>query len=291
MIRRLAKRAIEFYAIRLPYHPGKWRAVEAALSLCGVAEFDRGCVFEVERGGLRWRLDPQCVLQRRLYYCGEFDRHDVRALLAHVPAGGVFFDVGAYFGYYALLAAKRGARAFAFEPSPGNFALLETQIALNSLDQVQAFQLALSHAPGWGRFAVAAPENRGTGHLVGAHDEGEEVLLTTLDAFMTEHGITRLDAMKVDVEGAELQVLAGGRETLQRHRPTLLVEVNGPCLQRFGRSEAELVQMLRELGYELFRVHRSRLVEFHGLVPGENYTNVICRPVKPAQTPSTTSSL
>ena len=107
MLRRLAKHALEFYATRLPYHRGKWRAVEAALRLGDIEKLDRGQTFEVERAGLRWQLNTECAVQRRLYYHGGFDVHDVRELLARVPASGVFFDIGSYFGYYSPHGAAR----------------------------------------------------------------------------------------------------------------------------------------------------------------------------------------
>jgi FkbM family methyltransferase len=277
MLRRFAKHALELYATRLPYHRGKWRVVESALRLSGIEEIDRGQTFEVGRAGLRWRLNTECAVQRRLYYHGGFDVHDVRELLARVPAGGVFFDIGSYFGYYSLRAAQRGARVCAFEPDAANFALLAQHIALNSFDQtIRAFPLALSDAPGRARFAGASAENRGTGHLASTDEAGGEVALTTLDAFVAEQGIERLDALKLDVEGAECRVLAGGEETLRRFRPALLVELNPPCLERAGASELALLGRLSDLGYRCWRATA------HGLVPfterTAEYLNLICLP-------------
>lgn len=276
MFRRLAKHALEFYATRLPYHRGKWRVVESALKLAGIEELDRGRMFEVERAGLRWRLNTECAVQRRLYYHGGFDVHDVRELMARVPAGGVFFDIGSYFGYYSLLAARRGASVYAFEPAPANFSLLQDHIALNSLDQIHAFPLALSDVPGRARFAFASAENRGTGHIAGAGEAGEEVALTTLDTFVAEQGVMRLDALKLDVEGAECRVLAGGRETLRRFRPTMLVELNPRCLDRAGSSETALLGALSDLGYRLMRATARGLEPF--TTRTEEYMNLICLP-------------
>ena len=276
MLRRFAKHALEFYATRLPYHRGKWRVVESALRLAGIEALDRGQTFEVGRAGLRWRLNTECVVQRRLYYHGGFDVHDVRELMARVPAGGVFFDIGSYFGYYSLLAAQRGARVFAFEPDPANFSLLTQQIALNSFDQIHASPFALSDAPGRARFASASVDNRGTGHLAGQGEAGDEITLTTLDAFVAERGIERLDALKLDVEGAECRVFAGGQESLRRFRPAMLVELNPPCLERAGSSEQKLLGALSDLGY------RPMLATSRGLVPfrqrSEDYMNLICLP-------------
>jgi len=276
MLRQLAKKTLEFYATRLPYHRGKWRVIESALRLSGIEALDRGQTFEIARAGLHWRLNTECVVQRRLCYHGGFDVYDVRELMSRVPAHGVFFDIGSYFGYYSLLAAQRGARVFAFEPDPANFSLLSQHIALNEFDQIHAIPLALSDAPGRARFASASMENRGTGHLAGKDEAGHDITLTTLDAFVVEQGIERLDALKLDVEGAETRVLAGGRESLRRFRPVMLVELNPPCLERAGSSEPELLGALSDLGY------RPMLATARGLVPftrrSKDYVNLICLP-------------
>ena len=147
---------------------------------------------------------------------------------------------------------------------------------MNSLDQVHAFPLALSDAPGRARFAFASAENRGTGHLAGDDEAGEEITLTTLDAFVAEQGIARLDALKLDVEGVECRVLAGGRETLRRFRPAMLVELNPPCLDRAGSSEAALLGALSDLGYRLMTATVRGLTPF--VKRTEEYVNLVCLP-------------
>ncbi len=277
MLRPLIENLILLYA-RVPYHAGKWRVVEALIRVGGL---ERGPALtrEVVRQGLRWRLSTDCALQRRLLYHGVFDVHDARALFADVRAGSVFLDVGAYFGYYSLLAARRGASVHAFEPVGENFTLLETQRGLNSLAQVQAHRVALSDAVGQANFVLPDAENRGRGRLAGgvAGAKMEQVEMTTLDAFAERTGLSRLDALKVDVEGAEIKVLAGGRETLRRFRPTILIELNPSCLERFGASEAELLEALRALGYEIFRATHSGLELYRGLAAEESYLNIICK--------------
>ena len=280
-LREFTRHALDFYTTRMPYHRGKWRIVEAAVRATGLDAADAGRTFEVGRAGIRWLLDPRCAVQRRLLYHGGFDIHDVRALLGGIGPDTVFFDVGSYFGYYALLAAARGARVFAFEPDAGNYELLRQHQAMNRFDRLKTFRRALSDAPGIVRFALASGENRGRGRIARDADAGlpaEEVEATTLDAFAAEVALERLDALKLDVEGAELKVLAGGAATLRRFRPLLLVEINRPCLARFGHDESDLVRALEALGYRLHRAGARGLTPFRGLAADEAYANVVCRP-------------
>lgn len=268
------------YSHCLPYHPGKWRVIEALIRGLRLDAARPPSV--VTRQNLKWKLGTACRVQRALFWHGAFDRNDSRMLLEPLGAGTVFFDVGSYFGYYALLAAQRGAVAYAFEPSPANFELLKEQVALNALP-VHPFEVALSDTAGTATFSLASDDNRGRGSL-GALDAAHggtgthQVQTMTLDAFVLEHGITRIDAMKLDVEGAELRVLAGAKETLTKWKPRLLVELNRPCLERFGAKPEDLCEALKALGYQLFTVRGRSLVPFHGLAADEAYTNLICVP-------------
>ena len=273
----LAHGIIDAYARRLPYHPGKWRVIEALVRLSGVGESDRGKSFTVEIEGLRWKLQTTCHIQRKLFYHGFIDRVECRELAARLGPGAMFFDIGSYFGWYSLWLAKHcGASACAFEPVPVNYELLAENTRLNPAQNVRIFPLALSDQPGEVCFQLPAADNRGTGRIL--DDGGQRVPAITLDAFVTEHGITRLDAMKIDVEGAEVRVLAGGRETLKKFQPAILIELNPKRLEMLGASEAALLAALRDLGYEIHHVGKRGLTPFTGIPAGQEYTNLFCLP-------------
>lgn len=275
IVRQLA----EFYALRLPYHRGKWRVVEAFASMLGYDKADRDKTFEVERSGLLWRLSPECTLQRRLLYHGQLDLLDTSFVLSWIKPGAVFADVGSYFGYYALRAAAAGAQVFAFEPLPGNFDLLTENIRLNDQKNVEAVPCAISDQIGKVSFSAPPAGNRGMGAL--AFREGHRrvtVQSTTLDAFVKERQLQRLDVMKIDVEGAEVAVLKGAKETLARFRPKMLVEYNPTCLHRCGATGDDLLKLLREADYELFMLTKRGLKPFQKPDSAEDYLNLICLP-------------
>ena len=281
---RLAKSLIEFYALSLPYHRGKWRVIEALLKLSGVEAQDSRKAEVVKRGGLLWRLTPACLVQRRLYYHGAFDVNDLRELSARLPKNPVFLDIGAYFGYYAYKIRDfvgPSATVHAFEPVPANFALLEENRTLNHFEDVQLHRTALSDREGTVEFEVPSEGNGGVGHIANSGTGGAvsvAVPCTTLDAFTQAQGLRGIDALKLDVEGAELQVIQGGAETLRNFKPVMLMELNPPCLARFGTNQEEVLRALRELGYGFFRATPTGLAPFEGLNPEESYTNIICLP-------------
>ncbi len=99
-----------------------------------------------------------------------------------------------------------------------------------------------------------------SGHTIVAPDgEIEGVRLTTLDDFCAGIGLDRLDVLIVDVEGFEERALRGARETLRRFRPLVYFELFPPVMEVQGSGAAAATDILRGLGYELFRVRKDRL--------------------------------
>lgn len=277
--------AVLFYGLRTPYHPGKWRVVDVLVRALRLRTCYRGRTFVVRRQGIQWALNPDCLIQRSLYYLAVLERQETRWLQARVRPDWVFFDVGANFGYYAMVvsAASQGrARVYAFEPLASNFHLLARNKHLNEFDRVTPVKLALSDRAGAVDFFVPPVSCSGVGRLVDGplddpHGYVDKVQATTLDAFVAQRGVRRMDFLKIDVEGAELRVLRGGAETLRRLRPTIMIEFFPQGLAALHASAAELLDAILALGYSPFRIDHRRLLPLRD-PPRTGYCNVICLP-------------
>ena len=156
-------------------------------------------------------------------------------------------DVGANVGYFSLLLARCVAPTgcvVAFEPNPRVMSALRQNIARNeaSIARVIPVATAAGAAGGSARFAV---ERRSTRGKVVPEGGDFEVEVTTVDDAAERYGSPRL--LKVDVEGAELDVLVGARRVLEETHPTVIVEVHSADLER--RSAL----LLEERGYECER--------------------------------------
>jgi FkbM family methyltransferase len=153
---------------------------------------------------------------------------------------------------------QRRCEVHAFEPMAATYQRLGEHIALNRMDGVvHAHQLALSDQPG--RASMTQPRSDNSGAAYAELGAGE-VMVSTLDAFVQEHGLSRLDFVKIDVEGFEERVLRGGVRTLRTLRPTLLLEVQPVTLERAGSSVPRLFDLLQTMGYVLHRARKERLV-------------------------------
>ena len=254
-------------------HPGQWRVVDLLRRVLKArASGDR----LVDSRGLRWQLDPSDHMQAAVFWLGQMDRWEVRHLENQMKGNWVLLDVGANFGYYSVRLAKGTPGAvYAFELQSEVCGRLRTNIALNGLQsQVEVCELALSDRDG---MVCLTSYEGNTGKTSMGHVPGDEPM-QRLDEFVKQRGIKRVDAIKMDVEGAELKVLAGAEETLRGLRPALLVEVNPVALARHGSSAVELGLRLKELGYDLHEIQRSRLVKLDGFRDDREMINALCLP-------------
>ena len=196
-----------------------------------------------------------------LYVCGSFEPNEFSFLDRVLKPGMGFVDVGANDGYYTLFAARRvgtGGRVAAVEPSSRERAHLERNLMRNGIDNVEIVPAALGAAAGHADLHLAHGAHTGHNTLGRfAHDDVvpariERVPLETLDAVVARLGLTRVDVVKIDVEGAEANVIAGGWTVLTTLRPVLMMELNDGALRAQGSSEASLLATLRgELEYEI----------------------------------------
>ncbi len=196
-----------------------------------------------------------------LYVCGSFEPNEFNFLDRLLTPGMVFVDVGANDGYYTLFASRRvgpQGRVVSVEPSSRERGHLERNIARNGIGNVEIVPAALGAAAGHADLHLAHGVHTGHNTLGRfAHDDVvpaqvERVPVETLDAVVTRLGLSRVDIVKIDVEGGEANVITGARTMLAVMRPVLMMEVNDGALQAQGSSEAALLEMLRrEFGYEI----------------------------------------
>jgi FkbM family methyltransferase len=200
----------------------------------------------VRRGplaGARLLVD---LRDERWYWWGTYEPEVQSALVSHVRAGSVFYDLGAHAGFLAVL-AQRLAGPSGFVLAAEANANLERRLAhnltLNPGAPVEVVAAAVGDETGRGTLAPAANtyELRLAEANGGAKPQTE---VTTVDALVTS-GRADPDVIKIDVEGTELAVLTGAAKTIERKQPILICE-----LHRWGRP-LDVMSMLAEAGYEL----------------------------------------
>ncbi len=170
------------------------------------------------------------------------------ALRRTVRPGHVVYDVGANIGFFTLAGARLvgpQGRVIAFEPVPWCAAAVARNIELNDLAHAEIREEAVGAQAGRARLLVV--EEASWSHLDSTgrrHPDAREdldVAVATIDALVAGGELPAPDVLKIDTEGAELQVVEGMRETLERHRPTLICELHD--------TNERFAALMDELGY------------------------------------------
>jgi len=179
-------------------------------------------------------------------------------LLAHVDAADVFFDVGAYLGVYTAFvgATYPTVRTVAFEPDPDKRAGLERVVAANGLT-ADVRDCGLSDETGVVSFATSrGTEGPNVSRVAtGRHDHLIEVPVTTVDHLVGDGTTPPPSVVKIDVEGAEVGVLRGMRETLTARPPRVIYcEVHPTLLPSYGDAEGDARSLLEAAGYAVTRL-------------------------------------
>lgn len=189
-------------------------------------------------------------LERPAMLLGRYEPHVVVAMRQYVHPGMVVYDVGAHIGYMAHVLSRLvgpTGQVLAFEPDPANYAALQHNLAENRCQNVQSFHLAVSDQNGLAPFAHFESYSL-VGHLARPDTPGDatllEVEMTSLDSWVYARGYPAPGFLKIDVEGAEGQVLAGARRLLKEARPVVVAEL------RANRKQA-IVDLLAPLDYRL----------------------------------------
>jgi len=213
---------------------------------------------EVEPG-VNMLLDPEDYVSRTLLETGQWEADSWAIVKQHLPPGGTFVDVGAHIGIYSLKAARvvgSQGRVISIEPNPDTLQKLRDNIQASGDTNVAVQPFACSDAEtDLDLFAAARANTGGTSlsranaEQVGAVSAVYHVHARPLDAILEAAGVSGVDVIKIDVEGAEMLVLKGARQTLARYSPVISVELIDRQLKSMGTSAAEVTEFLRSQGY------------------------------------------
>ena len=141
----------------------------------------------------------------------------------HVKAGDIVFDIGAHFGFFSYYAVQKGAKeVYAFEPNPYVFEILKGNAKIWS-EKIKPFQIALYSSNGFQKLSI--PNRLAMNSTLREVQNCEKVVVKTmtLDKFVEENGIERVDFIKIDAEGAEREIIKGAEKTIREFKPRMAI--------------------------------------------------------------------
>lgn len=194
-----------------------------------------------------------------------------QTLAQNLGAGDVFYDIGANVGFFTVLGAKLvgpTGHVYAFEPVPENAAAVHHNASLNNLTQVTVFHRAVS-------------DRDGSGELLLAHYSGGSALSTVdtpppdlkavinvdvvaIDSLVGRQVILPPTVVKIDVEGAEMNVLRGMSQTMNDHKPLIIYEIDDEDEASFNQKQEACAAFLNGNEYSITRIEDSyQEIEWH----------------------------
>jgi FkbM family methyltransferase len=206
-------------------------------------------------GGLRFEMRHLPLSHAHLgsIAFGNLETGVQEAMVRHLGRAGVFYDIGANLGFFSLLAAHlvglEQGLVYAFEAAPDNARAIQENAELNGIRNVTVIDKAVSSRSGMGRLQVVDDQSWSKLEEYGEHPYTERVIdveLVAIDDLLRAGELSPPTVVKIDVEGAEIAVLDGMRETLERHQPAVICELH-------GTHDAFLTTMAA-LGYRLINL-------------------------------------
>jgi FkbM family methyltransferase len=189
------------------------------------------------------------------YAYGDNELPVQESLVTHLSTGEVFYDVGANIGFLTVLAAQRvgpTGTVYAFEPVPTNAAYVRNNALVNRFSHVRVFEQAVSNRVGKGQLSLAAYSGGSALSSAGAPEDlvGTCVVeLVTIDELVAHNGLKPPTFVKIDVEGAELEVLEGMTAVARQYCPVILLEVDAGDQEALQRKQSACEDWLTRHGY------------------------------------------
>jgi FkbM family methyltransferase len=217
---------------------------------------------QFKRGGINWDLDLSQGIDFAIFLQGGFEPETIKTYKKHVVPGSVVLDIGANIGAHALpLASMVGnkGKVIAFEPTDYAYEKLTRNIELNQelklrITAIQAMLVGSNQdikpesIPSSWSLEQNDSSNKHPVHL-GEYQSLEKARMLRLDDWCNEKKLDRLDLVKIDVDGYEIDVLKGAVNTLNKYTPIIMMEFMPYIFEERGHSFQQLLELLKSLKY------------------------------------------
>jgi len=227
-------------------------------------------VTQIEVEGIKLLVDPVDESIGKLFLVHtRYEPTETDLIKSILKPGMTFVDIGANIGYYSILASKcvgENGKVFCFEPAPSNFSFLQKNIEANSAKNIVAIQKAVSDQKG--TLHLFMDEHLSGGHQIfnsGIKSKSVEVETISVDEFFQNEN-SKIDLLKIDIEGAEMFALQGMKQTLAANpQMNFITEFYPKMIERGGFSPQQYLNELRALGFSLSIIDEEKKIIFHAV--------------------------
>ena len=201
--------------------------------------------------GIKHICDGDNYIERSILESGVWEEKETFAVKEVVKAGFVVFDVGANIGYYTLLMSKLvgpSGQVHCFEPTAYAFDRLQKNININTGLSTSSIKLNKNALASHTDKRVDSLESRFSLKYL-ANDDEEIIEFITMDDYCENEGIERLDFIKIDVDGYDLDIIEGGRSVFNKYKPIVMAEICDRVLKKQNANYKQYLRKYLEYGY------------------------------------------
>ena len=249
-------------------------------------ERNYGKIVTKEIHGIYYELDLSETIDSSLYYSGVFEIETLKCLQKQITPEMIVFEIGANIGSHSFEIAKllqpKNGRLYCFEPTEYAFKKLCKNQRLNNFSNIILENIALSDIEGMQRITpassletVAFSASWDIKDMQSKQHAPQDIAFKTLDHYVVEQAIQHVHLLKIDVDGYELKVIKGAKETIQRDLPIIIIEFSECLLGYVGDKLEELLSLLEYWGYTFQPVYMNAPIEHDRLVQEVRYRQTL----------------
>ncbi len=222
-------------------------------------------IFSFQSRNLQIEIDKSCrSAPLEILNFEDYDKEDEYMLSKIFHNEDIIFDIGANIGWYSLNLARLfpQAKIYSFEPIPETYILLEKNIKRNNTKNIKTYNFGFSNKIGTFEFyytqfgsPIASEKNifdLKNYNMVNVH-------LKKIDNFIDEVNFSKIDCIKCDAEGAELEILQGAKNTVEKFLPVLLLEIVENWCKKFDYEGNDIIKYLKNMNYSCYLAHNEKL--------------------------------
>ena len=221
--------------------------------------------------GAKLIVNPSDHIQYQIFWYGYYEKEAVCTWHSFVENDSIILDVGANFGLYSIVAGNKltTGKVYAFEPVPDLVQQFKRNIQLNELTNIEIVPSAVSDISGSFQFYLSGKDNLG---MSGFHPpdnfSGTQKIVDSviLDEWAEDNQIAKLNLVKIDVEGAEINVLKGMKNLIKKFKPVIFIEISSENLEKYGYTINDVYKLLIAMDYNPFEIlfsnHLKKLSSF-----------------------------
>lgn len=227
-------------------------------------QYKQGTIRKFNYQKIYLEVDISDYIGHQIYFGFKDDSNE--KLMSLVSPEYTILDIGTNIGstllQFANLTKEKGM-VFGFEPDQINYKECVKNIGLNNLKNIAVENIGLGNEKGSFNLVVDTETNRG-GNRISFNNEPQKtstiINVERLDDWIINKNITRVDIIKIDVEGFEMNVLKGALETLNKFKPQLFIELDDNNLKQVGSNAKELITFIENMNYSISNAENNEKV-------------------------------